>query len=799
MILRVQAIRCLTLALAGVLLLLGARTASAQAEYGELGSPIEEVGKVDEQGAHAFGIDPTDHSLYIADEVPKTETYRVQKFDSSGQLLAEVRFKANANSAVLGKFGLEGIAIDPAAKRVYLLEVQTASEELDPEATAAATLYAFSTEPENGKLVPAKNEKGEPMKEGVLAKLGPQSTKTKTALLDPHGIAVDPANGDVVILGQEDEQSLGESPELRTAVQLIQSNGKLSSRYVDLENCLDGANGSGGEPACEEESPGRGAQPFSPIVSQSGKIYVERTGEVWAIPTAAETHPKRVFALGSGQTLVEFPKGEVTAEAVGSSMAFAPEGADEGRIYLTAGINSSAGVLALAYVEHGETAEAKELGWTGGQSEASAAKCVVPQAGSEGLWLASGGSEDLFVLDPRRHGLTGRPASVDVFEFGPGGEGCPHASVTPPTVKVEEKTISPVPLGKTAMLSSEVSEANAEGAEWKFKDLTTGQEEAPADTGYQFQTTSLEHQFEHAGEYEVTEIIETDDFATPKLEVTQKVQVGEQHLVVELSYPETAVVGRPAGFEAKVDDSHEPHDPHLEYVWKFGDGTERREKATTAELSTQHTYLAEGTESVTLEVTDAHGSSGEATQVVSVGKEEVREELKEEPVGRIVEAPQAPPKAPVGPSSPVQGSQTKHNPDVTLVGSSLKVSPAGAVALRVACPPDETSCVGTVTLHTLAALDAGAGSHGTAGHKRGKGRRVAVVTLASGSFGVTGGRMQALTLRLSAAGLMLLVRSHVLRVQVTLTAHDPAGATHTTQTTVTLRAVVATGKVRRKH
>ena len=73
------------------------------------------------------------------------------------------------------------------------------------------------------------------------------------------------------------------------------------------------------------------------------------------------------------------------------------------------------------------------------------------------------------------------------------------------------------------------------------------------------------------------------------------------------------------------------------------------------------------------------------------------------------------------------------------------------------------------------------------------------MTLASGSFGVTGGQAQALTLRLSAAGRMLLARSHLLRVQVTLTAHDPAGATHTTQTTVTLRAVVATGKVRRKH
>ncbi len=602
-----RSVRLVLLVLAGLIATLGADAAVAQAEYGEVGSPIEEVGKVNEQQVHAFGVEPVSHSLYVADEVPRTETYRIQKFDSSGQALAEVRFKANpnSNSSILEKSALQGVAIDSAAKRIYLLEAQTAAEELDPEASAAAILYAFSTEPEDGKLVPATGTKAG----GVLAELKPESTKTKTALLNPHGIAVDPANGDVVILGQEDEQPSGEEPSLRTAVQLVKPNGELGSRYVDLENCLDGADGSK-EPACEEESPGREVEPFSPIVSQSGRIYVERTGEVWAIPAAAETHPKRLFALGSGQTLIEFPKGEVTAEATGSSMAFVSEGADEGRIYLTAGINNSAGILALAYVERGESSEAKELGWTGGQSEASAAKCVVPQAGSEGLWLASGGDEDVFVFDPRRRGvLTPRPASVDVFEFGPGGEGCPHASATPPTVKVEEKTISPVPLGKTATLSSEVSEANAEGAEWKFKDLTTGQEEAPADTGYQFQITSLEHQFEHAGEYEVTEIIETDDFATPKLEVTQKVQVGEEHLAVELSYPETAIVGRPAGFEAKVFDSHEPHDPHLEYVWRFGDGTEQREKATTTELSAQHTYMAEGTESVTLEVTDAHGSS----------------------------------------------------------------------------------------------------------------------------------------------------------------------------------------------
>jgi hypothetical protein len=62
-----------------------------------------------------------------------------------------------------------------------------------------------------------------------------------------------------------------------------------------------------------------------------------------------------------------------------------------------------------------------------------------------------------------------------------------------------------------------------------------------------------------------------------------------------------------------------------------------------------------------------------------------------------------------------------------------------------------------------------------------------VLTLAAGSFVVVGGRVKAVTLHLSAAARALLARSHVLRAQATIEAHDPAGATHTTQAVVTLR------------
>jgi hypothetical protein len=53
------------------------------------------------------------------------------------------------------------------------------------------------------------------------------------------------------------------------------------------------------------------------------------------------------------------------------------------------------------------------------------------------------------------------------------------------------------------------------------------------------------------------------------------------------------------------------------------------------------------------------------------------------------------------------------------------------------------------------------------------------------------------SVHLSSKGRALLLRVHTLHAQVTIVASDPAGASHTTQTVVTLRAVK--GKKRRKH
>jgi len=41
---------------------------------------------------HAFGVDPTDNSVYVGDEPIKGE-YRIQKFSATGLFLASVSFK----------------------------------------------------------------------------------------------------------------------------------------------------------------------------------------------------------------------------------------------------------------------------------------------------------------------------------------------------------------------------------------------------------------------------------------------------------------------------------------------------------------------------------------------------------------------------------------------------------------------------------------------------------------------------------------------------------------------------------
>ena len=252
------------------------------------------TGKLDELRTDAFGVDPSEgNSVFVLDE-PKKRTgterfYRLQKFtEASGvySLSASVEFQEKYPKVAVGEEGesepaIDGLAVDPTLGRVYLLAVDLREKKLkvdsggpgNTDLQVASTLFVFSTKTEAGaKLVPAPGTKEPNSKEiGVLtgpAELGSQSETAGAALLEPHGITVDPATGEVIVLAHIDKSGAKEdevsSEEDHYVLQRISSAGVLGDQYEDKSNKLK-----------EKLIQGFTATPHSPIVvSVAGTEHV---------------------------------------------------------------------------------------------------------------------------------------------------------------------------------------------------------------------------------------------------------------------------------------------------------------------------------------------------------------------------------------------------------------------------------------------------------------------------------------------------------------------------------------------
>lgn len=131
--------------------------------------------------------------------------------------------------------------------------------------------------------------------------------------------------------------------------------------------------------------------------------------------------------------------------------------------------------------------------------------------------------------------------------------------------------------------------------------------------------------------------------------------------------------------------------------------------------------------------------------------------------------------------SPFQQHPTPQFPGAQLASATMRSSASGTLSLELSCPAEEGSCAGTITLRTLTAVRAATGA-------RARTSRAVILILAKGSFTVTGGQVSTVGLHLSTRALALLAHTHVLLAGATIVAHNPAGATHTTQSTVTIRA-----------
>ncbi|HME02561.1 MAG TPA: hypothetical protein VKG38_05960 [Solirubrobacteraceae bacterium] len=604
--------------LAGCALLLGLFSASASAEtYGELrnfhagvelGSNLED--------SSAFGVDPTDgNSIYVGGE-PKLEQYVVKKFSETGTELASVTITPPAGEYKEGTEGIEGVAIDSKEKRLYVL-IRYARLFRHQRSTTAGALYAFSTTPESKKLVPAA---GITNSEGLFATTATLDAASKThagtstdPLFSPAGITVDPSSHEVIILATDEEaEEKVVSTEPHMALQRVAINsgaakgtpaGELGKRYVDPE--LSGLTLSGDA-----------EHATSPVVSPAGDVYVaqqvRREGlpaqEVDQVPSNFEsTAPKPVYqtfartALATRpwhewEQLVELDPTEEWASK-GDGLSLIEEASGSGRFYVFAHIAEDEpeeqeegftsefqpGVLALKYAEEG--ANTAEFGWTGGHAPNNNPKkeqaCNLGPSTERAAYplvaAASGGK--VFAL-----GWTGEKPRV--VEFGAGGSGCNMATATV-TAEVEEKPVAvseSVPAGTEVELSSLVSDGNALEVEWNFDEGG----KATVSKADQHQETLAKHDFEGNGpgglEPKVTEIIHTDDLASPVIEATRTFKLTEaKPIVTKQPAPATVAEGASAEFTAMASGGK------LEVQWQVKKGGGAFENDTTDKGTTTDT------------------------------------------------------------------------------------------------------------------------------------------------------------------------------------------------------------------
>ena len=534
------------LALLGAVALLGLLLAgsaqAAEAPWGELerfGEKGTGAGQL-EAPEYAFGIDQSDGGLWVVDTVAEGKNFRVQKFMKEGgkyKVVASTTFKPKDPGGE-EEDEVEGVAFDPSLKRAYLL----VSEERPPlkkgiridEVPAAAELYAFSTEPSAGKIVGASGTKEEGLLAGAEV-LEPLVNEFGKSVLEPGGIAVDPTNHDVLIAGFIDRGKNKPATEGTGVVEQVTSEGKLGSRWVDESDFFE---------ECECLN--------SPVVTSTGHIYLlGELDELDEIPSSLKGAPKRLFAFDCetctfNEHLTEFP-GQNPYN--GSQMSIG----SEGNIYVRSRVRLASeeeffhgGVMVLS-----PTFE--ELGWTGGNTQASETKaCSINEALFAPVVAAGTTEHTVYVLQRFKN-------EPRIVELGPGGGGCPKASATVPSAKAGGFEVEPVPIADKVTLSSTLTQANALSVEWEFGDGSPTQTVSTR----QQQTSSVEHTFLKEGKLTVKERIHTDDLASPVIEKERTLNVvGKPSIRSE----EAVIEGTSAALKGEVNpNSSEVKECHFEY------------------------------------------------------------------------------------------------------------------------------------------------------------------------------------------------------------------------------------------
>ncbi len=641
----------------------------------------------------AIGVDPSDNSVYVVDLPDEKNEFRIQKFSTNEKgefkVVASTKFKPKDPAGGEEADTIEGVAIDPAMHRLYVLalEEREKPEQIDHFDEAASELFAFSTEQKGSELVPAPGTPTTGTEIAVLAGtkvLKPQGKNFEESLLEPTGIAVEPIDAthdNVVLVGSVDTGKKHENlnPIIHSSIWRVSSEGALltEKRFVDTGEVL------------EDEA-------TSPVVLGK-KVFVETEEGVFEVPASGA--PKGFTA--PTEELEEYYEELKLWKAPASQFPEYGDGltvSPEGTFWSTASIKLAAGENfafpgAVSFNEAGHL-----VGWTGGQSEAKSEKCTISFHGrplvAAGKEWSPGSGPVLFVLDDTT-------TAPKLMQFGPGGSGCPAAETSKPAasvLKVAVEETSPIPITSTVEFKTQVTQGDALESEWNWGD---GSAPTIVKTPVH-QVVEQSHKFASGGTHKVVVTIHTDDLASPTVTNETNVTITSPGPTATTG---TATADGPTAETLKG--AVDPNGSNTTCIFEYGETTAYGKTASCA------TQPGAGTSSVPVEA-QVSGLKEGTTYHYTVKAENAAHETASGSDANFATGKASPPpsvvtEAATGVSNEAATLHAKIKPEGSaIIECKFEYGPTSAYGKSVACTPkpgtEEASVTGVVTGLTKGSL-----------------------------------------------------------------------------------------------
>ncbi len=485
-----------TVAIAFAIALMGASANAAT--FGQLGETWGKAGtgagQFFEPGT--FGVDPQTGDVYAGDMNSSGTVYRIQKFTKTGELKAAVEF--SRKEEVTGRLiRLVGIAVDPIRERFYALEACRVGAGATNCSSAigdfaAYRLKAFKTVPNGSKLELAGT---------FTMPLGEEE------IYNPTSIAVDPSNGDVVILGEDKGTAVtppGEETKIvrHAVVQRIKSTGLVGPRFVDESGLLRPTGVQVGNAVSLAVGPD--GTTYTLTGGKSPAATGANSTRAWELPEdMAEVRAIPGFAGAAEAEGWPLPEESVngTGFYAGPGIAVAANGST---LYWKEAFDGTETVPGGALVRAYSLTEDKTRALYGG----GASRCSIRTPGAGIAATGGGESEELLVFDygPEQ---ASPPYGARVVRFGQGGTGCP-TSVAKFSVDGRDEDGVEVGKGDTVSFDASASELEDEAFPlelvWTFGDgqkaiVKCGEEEGRECAKSAAMTIS--HEYTTAGEFTV--------------------------------------------------------------------------------------------------------------------------------------------------------------------------------------------------------------------------------------------------------------------------------------------------------